>query len=1001
MKFPRFLFLVAALLLVSVTAFAQGTTGSLTGTVTQEGTPLPGVTVTISSPSLQGTRTTYTGDSGGYSFPSLPPGNYTVVFEMEGLQTVTRTVQVGLATTARANADMRLSAIAEAITVTAAAPAVLETQEIQSNYQAQLIEDLPIGRTLQATTMLAPGVSGNTNAAAGAITISGAYSYDNLFLVNGAVTNENLRGQTHNLFIEDAIQETTVMTGAISAEYGRFTGGVVSAITKSGGNEFSGSFRDSLTNPDWTRKTPFPGQPDPLDEINETYEATLGGRIIRDRLWFFAAGRLLELEADRFLTQSNFQYFFTDEETRLEGKLTGQITPRNSLVFSYLDITRDQTNNCFISCIEMSNIDLARSLPNDFLTAQYNGVITNNWLAEVSYSQKNFAFEGSGGDLRAVPGQSSIADIARATAGWDGADSGAFFGAPVFCGVCDAEERNNELFIIKSTYYLSTANFGSHNIVAGYENWDEQRIANNYQSGSDFFVNLYSEPVLPTRDASGRTRPIIMPGDSIGWWPILEFTQGSNWKTHSLFVNNKWDLNNNLSFNLGARYDKNDGSDSSGNTIADDAEFSPRLGIIYDIAGDGRFRVNASYSRYVSRVAETIGGSAGRGGNPAAFYWEYFGDPINEDMSLDYVGAFTQLFNWFFAQQEVSIPTAYGNILVPGADAMFYIDIPGLTSQFRGTLQSPAVDEFTVGFGTQIGARGFLRADLITREWNNIYARRLDTSTGTVEYAPFGVEFDLGIIENTDALERKYNALQLQGNYRLLDRFTIGGNYTYAKTEGNTIGESPGSGPIPDSSLQYPEYLAFARNNPSGRLAGIDQPHKARLWASYDLPTPVGKFNFSLLQRFDSGVAYSAVGTIDLRFRSAFYGPGLPGGIVNPGYNTPPSSVTYYFSERGAYRWDDELATDIGINYSLPIRGLELFAQADVINVFNQDAVIGGGTTVLTARNDSSLRRFNPVAGEQPVEGVHYRFASNFGQPVSQNSYQLPLTYRFSLGLRF
>jgi hypothetical protein len=69
--------------------------------------------------------------------------------------------------------------------------------------------------------------------------------------------NENLRGQPHDLFIEDAIQETTVLTGAISAEYGRFTGGVVTAVSKSGGNEFSGTFRDSLNQaPKWTALSP-------------------------------------------------------------------------------------------------------------------------------------------------------------------------------------------------------------------------------------------------------------------------------------------------------------------------------------------------------------------------------------------------------------------------------------------------------------------------------------------------------------------------------------------------------------------------------------------------------------------------------------------------------------------------------------------------------------------------------------------------------------------------
>jgi outer membrane receptor protein involved in Fe transport len=999
MKLLRIAAVFAAILLAGTSLFAQGTTAALTGTVTQDGTPLPGVTVTISSAALQGTRTAYTNENGGYSFPSIPPGTYSVLFEMEGLQPVTKTQQIGLAQTGRVNAEMRISAVSEAITVTASAPAVLETQEVQSNISATLVEDLPIARTLQGTTLLAPGVS--TNAQTTGIQISGAYSYDNLFLVNGAVTNENLRGQTHNLFIEDAIQETTVMTGAISAEYGRFTGGVISAITKSGGNDFTGSFRDSLTNPDWTAKTPFPGQQDPLDTINEVYEATLGGRIIRDRLWFFGAGRLQELENSLTLTRSANQFTFGQEETRLEGKLTGQLTQSHNLVASFLDLTLDETNYCFVGCIEETPIDPSRSLPQDFLTVQYNGVLTSNWLAEVGYSRKNFAFVGSGSDLRAIPGQASLEEIARATSGWDGYETGHFFGDAVFCGICDPEERNNGLWTLKSTYYLSTPSLGSHSIVAGYENWAEQRIANNIQSGSDFFVNIYSTSVVDSRDASGRTHPTIMPGDGIAWWPLLEYTQGSDWKTSSFFVNDKWDLNNHWSFNLGVRYDANSGTDSSGNKIADDSEFSPRLGAIYDVKGDGAFRLNASYSRYVSRIAETVGGSAGRGGNPAAFYWEYYGDPINEDLSLDYVGAFRQLFEWFFAQGEVAIPTAYGNILVPNADALYYIDIPGLTSQFLRSLSSPSVDEITIGGGFQISDRGFVRADLINREWKGIYSQRIDTTTGTVPYAPFGLDFDLGIVENTDDVERTYNGVQLQASYRLLDRLNLGGNYTWSQTEGNTTGETRANGPITDASSQYPEYRAFSRNNPIGLLEQVDQTHKARLWVSYDIETPFGRVNISALERFDSGTAYSAVGAIDLRYRSTFYGDGLPGGIENPGYATPPSSLNYYFSDRGEYRWDDEIATDLAVNYALPIRNVELFAQAEVINLFDQDAVVAGDTTVLTARNDGSLTRFNPVAGDVPQENVHYRLGDDFGQAVSQNSYQLPRTYRISLGLRF
>ena len=92
--------LFAAVLLLASSAFAQGigTTSSVSGTVTSDGKPLPGVSVTVSSPALQGTRTAVTGEGGGYNFPGLPPGLYTITYELEGMQRMTKKAQLFVAT---------------------------------------------------------------------------------------------------------------------------------------------------------------------------------------------------------------------------------------------------------------------------------------------------------------------------------------------------------------------------------------------------------------------------------------------------------------------------------------------------------------------------------------------------------------------------------------------------------------------------------------------------------------------------------------------------------------------------------------------------------------------------------------------------------------------------------------------------------------------------------------------------------------------------------------
>ncbi|MFA6955152.1 MAG: TonB-dependent receptor [Thermoanaerobaculia bacterium] len=985
----RFVFIVAVLLLVAGSAFGQGTTGSLNGTVTHEGAPLPGVTITISSPNLQGTRVGVSNVNGDFNFPALPPGDYTVKFEMEGMGTVTKTIKVGLAKTERVNALMQLSSVAEAITVTAAAPAVLETTEVQSNYSSQMIEDLPIGRTVQATTLLAPGVTGN--GPAGAIVVSGAYAYDTLYLVNGAVTNENVRGQTDNLYIEDAIQETSIITGSVSAEYGRFTGGVVSAITKSGGNDFTGSFRDSFTNPSWTNASDF-GEPDAEGSTDEVYEATLGGRIIRDRLWFFGAGRNAETTASGFYINGGLLADLglptvarptpgqTDD--RYEVKLTGQITPKHSLVGSYLSYEVEQTNYCAFGCWEESTLDPVRNLPREMYTAQYNGIMTSNFLVEAGYSSRELTFEGSGSDYHVstdpfsvVPGsanfESQIRDLARGTWAYDYTIAGGMWGDAVFCGFCDPEGRSNDYYLLKGTYYLATAAAGTHNLVAGYENFAESRLANNYQSTSNFDIYTYS--TAPEFEDDGTFRPIINYGDVLRYVPVQLLSKGSDFVTDSIFVNDKWDFGSKWSFNIGARYDKNDGKDSAGAQISDDSNISPRIGVIYDINGDGRFRVNASYSKYVSRIQETIGGGAG-GGNPSYFGYYYTGDQLGgRGTGMGSFDVITEMLRWF-----------YENGGIENNPNLIFTVIPGANTRFDGSLKSPNVNEFTVGFGTQVGSKGFVRFDYIDKDWKDFYS--VETSPGD-QVDVLGSSLDVRTTTNNNDVEKTYQGISVQANYRVTDRFNVGGNYTWSEMKGNEVGENTGGGPAASSPNLYREYKAYAQNNPIGYLPA-DQTHKARIWMSYDQPIGMfGNLNFSLLERFDSGTPYSASVT-NLPVR-AF--------VPNPGYATPPASNTYYFSDRGEYRFEDATATDLALNWELPIKKVNVFLQGELINAFDEQAQIAGNTGNSTIQ---IIKAFNPFT-ETPVEGVNWAKRSTFGAPTGAASFQQPMTYRFSAGIRF
>jgi hypothetical protein len=994
----RTMLAVSALCLIAGSLLGQGLTGTLSGTVTQAGTPLPGVTVTATSPNLQGSRTTVTNEAGGYNFGGLPPGEYSVRFELAGLTPITQRVQVAVATSARSDADLQMSAVTEAITVTATTTAVAETSEVTTNLQQTLVEALPINRNIAAITSLAPGTVTGVNG----LQISGGMSFDNLYMVNGAVIQENLRGQPHNLFIEDAIQETTVQTAGVSAEFGNFTGGVVNAITKSGGNDFEGSLRDSMSNPNWTSKSadifrsgtaaecaPAPsGCPirqqasDPINDRNEIYEGTFGGRIIRDRLWFFAAGRSAKTNNPGFFTNTTTSFSRPTEDQRVEAKLTAAITSRHNLVGSYVNAPVEQINNCQFGCGDASGLDDFISFPNNFQTLFYNGILTNNLLLEGKYTAVNFEFDSLGGTALKTP-------VNIAAPGFSG-----FVNTPVFSGLSTTDIRNNKEYGLKSTYFLGTQSLGSHSITLGGSRFHEERISNNHQSPTDFRIDVRS--TTPTRDANGNLLlSMVNRGlDRIIWFPVLLQSEGSDLNNTAGYINDKWDLNNHWSFNLGVRYDSNYSKNSAGNVVADDSKFSPRLGMTYDLFGNGRLGFNASYGEYVGRLAETVAsGNTSAAGVPASFVFNYQGPDI---LNVSPSELEQRVMEWFNANGGTNRPLNGANI-------------PGFSTRLGpDPLVSPNVSEYTVGARTQLG-RGFLRADFIHRDWHDFYVGDINTDIGRVTNE-LGQTFDLLLIRNGNEHTREYSAVELQGQYRITSRFNFGGNYTWSLTEGNITGEDTGGGPFATiSENYYPEYYDFSWFLPVGPLS-TDQTHKLRAWVTYDQPTVIGNFNFSVLQRFDSGSPYSLTGTIDIRQNANFYGPGLPGGVPNPGYQTPPSGITYFFSDRGEFRFDDLTATDFAINYSTNpswLRGVSLFAQGELINVFNEQNVTAFNTSVLTASNDSTLRRFNPRAGDVPVEGVHWRKGPLFGLPTSAASsttsghFQTPRTYRVSLGLRF
>lgn len=953
------------MLIVTPCAAQQGTTAELTGRVTTAGQALPGVTVTIDSSSLQRAHATVTGENGGYRFTLLPPAEYRLRFELLGFTTAEKRVRLSLAEVIRGDIDLAPAPMREEIVVESKSEPIAAEASIAMNLPAPFLERLPGSRNIRAATLLSPSASalGLRNG----LVVAGAPSWDSLFLVDGVAANEYLSGQPHDVVLEDAIQEVVVLEGAISAEFGRFTGGVISTLTKSGGNAFGGSLRDTMTNAAWSRQAPGADRASALNHTNHSVEGTLGGFFLKDRLWFFAASRIAQSTVREFTSLTNIAYPATSRDERLEGKITGQIRRGHALIVSYLGANLAETNVTNMRSglpLDLPSLIPARSQPTRLLSVTYNGTLTPYSVAEIQLSRKRYALLGNGGQ--------STDRIAGTTIVTPGRNSN----APLGCGICGEDRRDSTAWSARASNYRNTR-WGNHTVVIGGEAFNERRTNAGTRSASEFNIQSGSTRVIGTN-----SYPFFGPGTLIIWTPHFAGDSGTDMNTSSAYVNDRWDVSSRWSFNLGLRHDRNHARDAFGRVISSDRAFSPRLSAALDVRNDGRQQLFASYGVYAAKTLDG-GGAPQQVGTFDSYGWLYGGPPINgagvsPDQLLSAPDALRRLFAWFDS--------------VGGIRDLHYLSLinnPVATSIYHGSLKPPSVTERSVGYAIRL-RKGHIRADYVARDWHHFYASRVDRTTGqTIDAA--GNKVDLAWIINDDSeTVRTYRAIQLQTSWPYA-RGSIGGAYGRSKLRGNDDEEetavigAPRNFPLP---LWYPELLGYPQRRPFGYLRQ-DERHRARLWMTFE----GGPLSGSVLQWFTSGHPYSAVANIDPKSV-----------LANPGYALNQASTgSYYFSARGAFRTDDVYSTDVSLRYEIPIRGARLFVKGDTLNVFNSAAVISPGTEVTDRANSgalSGLLAFNPFT-EVPIQGVHYRLAPLFGKATGPGSYQTPRTFQVALGAHF
>jgi len=970
-------FVAVVSMLFALPATSQNAqTGTITGRVTAGGQGLPGVTVSFDSAAMQGTRHVVTQTNGDYISPFLPPGHYKVSFTLDGFRTlVADGVKVSIQQVRRLDARMVDEAFEGEIEVVGTGDTVSQSISAQTTVPLDFQEKLAVDRTITEASKLVPGVASNGTA----ISMAGGTTNDNLWLINGVVVNENLTGRPLSLYIEDAVLETTTSTSGISAEYGRFQGGVVNMLTRSGGNRFSGSFRANLSNDRWVSQTEL--SPERLDEINMIYEATFGGFVLKDALWFFLAGRDTSFSEARTTNHTLLPYPYTDENQRYEAKLTWSITGAHRIVGSYAEIEQTQTNTDYGDILDYASLNPKRGDAHDMFSLNYTGVLSENLFIESLYSQRNFTIGiGSGSPTTDVIGGTLLLDRSR---------GGARYHTPTFCSApgCQEEERNNENWYLKASWFAAGGKRGTHDIVVGVDQFLDYRFQDNHQQGSDFRIYGSNTIFLEDPNEPGGTAiyPVFAPwGDPrfsrdtySRWTPIFAAPNATDFKTTSLFVNDTWRFNNHWSFNLGLRYDKNDAVDGAGSKTADDSRLTPRLGAAWDIGGDGATVVNASYSQYTALLPNSVADRGSDAGRPASVNLLYGGPCVNCEayLSGDYANLMTQddaiasWYEWFLANG--------GTEGLPGfAGGNF----PGFTPKILTSLDSPYATEYTVGIAQRLGNRGFLRIDYVYRDYDSLFT--YVTELGRTVDTGFVGDVDLVTVENgrDNLYTRTYSGLHTNLRYRPGERWELGVIWTYSEAKGNFAGNTSSSSV---NLLAYPEYKERSWYMPTGRLP-VDIPNRLRAWIVWDaVSSRRHNLSASVLFNYQTGYTIDRYFTIDPRPY-----------VTNPGYVSPPSSVYYVLGEMNSERWDNITQTDLALNYGFTVASVELFVQFDLLNAFNEQAQIDGNTTI------NQLEDFNPFT-EEPAQGVHWDYGPNYGEPTSEEDIQAPRTFRMSLGVRF
>ncbi len=628
---------VPLLVLAAAVAEAQttsATTATINGVVTDDSQAvLPGATVVLTGDALMGTQMAVTNDDGGYRFVAIPPGEYTLRFEMPGFATVTRRgIRLTASFTANINAVMGLAALEETLFVVAASP-VVDTQStsIATTFDKETLANIPSARDYWAILSEAPAVKLQRidvgGSAAGTQTGYLVYGTtgQNRPMVEGINSTEGT-GAFGNYVDYGSFEEVQIGTAASSAE-SPVPGVFTQLISKSGGNRYSGSFYGGYTNDGWQSYNIDADQvaagvtgggglePRDLNRLDSFRDVNvdIGGYVKRDTLWWYASVRSLD-SAARY---TNFPV--KPHETHLgnfTAKATYLLSQNNKIIGYYQPSTKVQKNR----------------LDRHLLNSQSALHLTDNASFRQDYSPLLWKLE-----FNRVISPAMFFEVRTGQFGYEWPDtpngSGPSYedlGTNLVSGRARARQLNiQRTQVLGSMSYFTSGFGGEHNLKAGWE-WFRETSTPQRLPGS------YNEVLHVLRNGAPIEVLLFEPSKS-----------ENGLYTLGLYVNDTLRVNSRLTFNLGLRYDNYrnflpEQEHAAGQFTPEPIVFAavddvntfnaiaPRVGVSYALTGDARTVIKANYGQYWWNPGAALSQSVNP--NPEVWFQRYVWNDLNGDL---------------------------------------------------------------------------------------------------------------------------------------------------------------------------------------------------------------------------------------------------------------------------------------------------------------------------------------------------------------------------------